>query len=144
MELVKIINSYCTQSFQFMTRCCFFGILLLTACGYDVNPDPHRKGRVKSESISGGSYNYESIYCNTSIRSHLIADGQHDHETLILPLNVVTQTVSGTHTLLGGAHSHSFNIEAADLGALLRKREVVVPSSDGNDHRHNLSLKCAN
>lgn len=114
-------------------------LIFLFGCGYDVNSDPHRKGKYSS---SGTSYSpsYESVFCESSVAVSPVGDYEHQHSPVALSLSEVNKAEGGSFRLLSGGHSHTFYLSGEHMGNILRKREVIVVDKEG--HSHNISLKC--
>jgi hypothetical protein len=138
MVLGKIINTNHRSLRFLMILCVSLMPCFMSSCGYDFNPDPHLKGRGVMQGAD--EVPKDSIYCNSAIRSSMIGDYTHTHQVRSLSLTEVHKAVGGNYVLLDGSHQHNFYLSSDRMGALLRKREIIVYEPD---HKHNVSLECA-
>lgn len=131
------------QRREFIFRClniAAMGISLrvLTACsgsGYGSSYGTDRQG-----STGGGGSGTGICPNGTNV---VYVNPGHAHTTVKLSQAQVQAAVPGNYTLLGGGHSHTFNLTAADFVNLKAGKTVSnVPESDGSGHGHLINVVC--
>ncbi|MEK6772364.1 MAG: hypothetical protein AABY64_00365 [Bdellovibrionota bacterium] len=64
----------------------------------------------------------------------------HSHTVSNLTVNEITQALAGDYALLGGGHSHTFTLTAADFQNL--KSAQTISKTDNEGHGHIINILC--
>lgn len=64
----------------------------------------------------------------------------HGHTTINLTVAEINNAVPGNYTLMGGSHSHSFNLTATDFANL--KNAQIVSKTDNEGDGHIIDIVC--
>lgn len=64
----------------------------------------------------------------------------HAHTTIDLTVSEISNAVPGNYTLMGGGHSHSFNLTATDFINL--RSAQIVSKADNEGHGHIINIVC--
>lgn len=65
----------------------------------------------------------------------------HSHTTIDLTQTEVADAVPGTYTLMGGGHTHTFNLSSTDFSNL--ENGQTISKTDNEGHGHIIDIKCS-
>lgn len=103
------------------------GALLLANCS-GVEPAAEDGGDADGDCSNGA----QTTYTNVS----------HVHTELTLTAGDITAAVAGDYVLLGGTHTHTFNLTAGDFVTLQGGGTLTKSESDGSGHGHTITITC--
>jgi hypothetical protein len=124
------------REFLLSTAAAAAAIPVLARCGESPAPDDDAGARVDAALEDGG---VES--CASGAQGDIA--GNHGH-SLSVPRSDVEAGVARTYDIRGSAlHGHTVEVSGADFATLAGGGSVVITSSDGALHTHQVTVRCA-